>query len=129
MKHGANPAVRAWLDNQVAETLFLTAVNLSELLLGIQILPQGKRKKALSAALGDQIRNLFGSRILPFDQQAAVAYAELIARSRESGHAISVVDGQIAAIARANGFIVATRDVGPFKAAGLEVINPWEAST
>jgi len=128
MKIDGNAAVQAWLDMQVAETLFLTAVGLSELLLGIEILPVGKRKQAPAAALGDQIRVLFGPRILPFDQKAAEAYAGLIARSREAGNAISVIDGQIAAIAAVHDFAVATRDVGPFEAAGVPVINPWETS-
>ncbi len=129
MKIDGNAAVQAWLDMQVAETLFLTTVGLSELLLGIEILPVGKRKQALAAALGDQIRVLFGPRILPFDQKAAEAYAGLIARSREAGNAISVIDGQIAAIAAVHGFAVATRDSGPFEAAGVTVINPWEISS
>jgi len=126
LKIDGNAAVQAWLDMQVAETLFLTAVGLSELLLGIEILPVGKRKQALAAALGDQIRVLFGPRILPFDQKAAEMYAGLIARSREAGNAISVIDGQIAAIAAVHDFAVATRDVGPFEAAGVPAINPWE---
>ena len=125
MTSGGNPAVRIWLDQQVAETLFLTAVNLSELLLGIKILPQGKRQLALAATLGDQIRSPFGPRILPFDARAADAYASLGARSREAGRAISVVDGQIAPIALVHGFAVATRHMGPFVAAGLAAINPW----
>jgi len=43
MRPNGNPAVRAWLDRQVAETLYLTATSLSELLVGIEILPEGKR--------------------------------------------------------------------------------------
>lgn len=70
--------------------------------------------------------NLFGSRFLPFDQAAAMAYAPLIGRARASGCLISVADGQIAAIAAVHGFTVATRDTVPFVAAGVPVINPWE---
>ncbi len=68
---------------------------------------------------------LFGSRLLPFDKAAAVAYAPIIGRAREAGQVISVADGQIAAIAMVHGFAVATRDTAPFKAAGVQVINPW----
>jgi predicted nucleic acid-binding protein len=39
---------------------------------------------------------------------------------------LPVADGQIAAIAKVYGFAVATRDVAPFRAAGVAVINPWE---
>ena len=125
MKAEANPAVIAWLDRQAVETLYLTAVSLAELLVGVEILPTGKRRRGIGAALGELVSTLFGPRVLPFDLEAAKAYALLVARSRAAGHVISVSDGHIAAIAAANGFIVATRDVEPFLAAGVPVINPW----
>lgn len=125
IKHRGNPTVRAWLDQQVAETLYLTATSLSELLVGIEILPDGKRKEGLGAALAELLAGLFESRILPFDQQAAMAYAPLVGRARADGRVISVADGQIAAIAAVHSFTVATRDTEPFEAAGVPVINPW----
>ena len=126
MRRNANPAVQAWLDQQVAETLFLTSTSLSELLVGIEILPNSKRKKGLASALSELLVMLFGGRILAFDQRAAMAYAPLIARGRSRGQIISVADGQIAAIASVHGFSVATRDTAPFVGAGISVINPWE---
>jgi hypothetical protein len=125
MKPNANPAVLTWLDRQAAETLYLTTTSLAELLLGIEILPDGKRKKGLDSALADLISQLFGSRILTFDQTAAKAYAPIVGRARASGRAIATADGQIAAIAVARGFTVATRDTAPFESAGVSVINPW----
>jgi len=126
MKSSGNLAVQAWLDRQAAETLYLTATSLSELLVGIEILPDGKRKEGLDTALSELLVMLFGSRILPFDQQAAMAYAPLVRRARAGGRLISVADGQIAAIAAVHGFTIATRDTAPFVAAGVPVINPWE---
>lgn len=124
------PDARAldWLDAQAAETLYLSAVSLSELLLGIENLPTGKRRAALAAALGRQIAMLFGDRILSFDIAAAEAYPKVVTQARRRGHAISVADGQIAGIAAAHGFAVASRDERPFLAAGLPVINPWNAA-
>ncbi|MGH2388570.1 MAG: type II toxin-antitoxin system VapC family toxin [Chloroflexota bacterium] len=127
MRPYGNPTVQAWLDRQVAETLYLTATSLAELLVGIEILPAGKRKDGLTAALAELMTRLFGSRVLPFDQQAAVAYAPVVSRARAGGTIISVADGQIAAIAAGRGFAVATRDATPFVAAGVPVIDPWEA--
>jgi predicted nucleic acid-binding protein len=127
MKPSADPTVQAWLDRQVAETLYLTATSLAELLVGIEILPSGRRKDGLAAALAELMAVLFGPRILPFDQQAAIAYAPVVSRARAAGTIISVADGQIAAIAAARGFTIATRDTAPFVAAGLPVINPWDA--
>lgn len=128
MKPGGSAAVLAWLDRQVADTLYLTATSLAELLVGIQTLPDGKRKAGLDAALTELMAGLFGPRILPFDQQAALAYAPLVGRARAAGRAISVAGGQIAAIAAAHGFTVATRDTASFLAAGVPVINPWDES-
>ncbi|MHB8544241.1 MAG: PIN domain-containing protein [Leptospirales bacterium] len=126
MKSNGNIALQTWLDQQVAETLYLTTTSLSELLVGIEILPSGKRKEGLGAALSELLVRLFGSRILAFDQESAKVYASLIARARDDGHIISVADGQIAAIAAVHGFVVATRDTAPFIAVGVSVINPWE---
>ncbi|KIP15039.1 PIN domain protein [Burkholderia sp. MSHR3999] len=67
----------------------------------------------------------FRGRILPFDAAASEAYAKLRARARAAGSVIAPADGYIAATAEANGLIVATRDVAPFEAAGLRVIDPW----
>lgn len=127
MRRNANPAVQTWLDRQAAETLYLTSTSLSELLVGIEILPNSKRKKGLAAAFSELLVMLFGGRILAFDQRAAMAYAPLIARGRSRGQIISVADGQIAAIASVHGFSVATRDTAPFVGAGIQVISPWES--
>ncbi|ASY57630.1 VapC toxin protein [Sinorhizobium sp. CCBAU 05631] len=67
---------------------------------------------------------LFGDRILPFDTGAARHYAALAVKARTAGKGFPTPDGYIAAIASSNGFIIATRDIGPFEAAGLTVVNP-----
>ena len=120
-------AVQRWLDRQVPEQLFTTAASVSELFLGVEILPQGRRGTALDADVRQTLSDLFGPRILSFDERAALAYAMLVARTRAKGIAIGVADGQIAAIALVHGFAVATRDAAPFVAAGVAVIDPWAA--
>ncbi|HEX5328000.1 MAG TPA: type II toxin-antitoxin system VapC family toxin [Acetobacteraceae bacterium] len=127
MKPAGSSNVLRWLDQQDAETLYLTAPSLSELLTGIELLPAGRRRSSLAAALQDLLIGLFETRILPFDQSSAVAYASIAARARSGGQKISVIDGQIAAIAEVHGFTVATRDTTPFLAVGLPVLNPWQA--
>ena len=126
MKSNSDARVLTWLDAQVADTLHLTTINLAELLVGIETLPDGKRKQGLGSALTSLLTNLFKDRILSFDQSAAIAYAPIIAKARAAGHTISMADGQIAAIAADKGFTIATRDAAPFHAAGVAVINPWK---
>jgi toxin FitB len=125
MRRNPDRRVQDWLDAQAIETLSLSTISLSELLLGIENLPAGKRRTALAAALGEQIVSLFDDRIIPFDVAAAQAYAKIVVRVRRQGQPISVADGQIAAIAEARNLTVASRDEAPFRAAGLAVVNPW----
>ncbi len=125
MKPEPHPAVRAWLNDQAAETLYLSSVTLAELLFGIGALPGGKRKNMLSDAL-DGLMRLFPDRVLPFDTDAARRYAELAVTARAGGRGFPTPDGYIAAIAVSRGFIVASRDTAPYIAAGVTVINPWK---
>lgn len=126
MKPEPQPVLRAWLDNQAAETLYLSSVTVAELLFGIAALPAGKRKNMLTEAV-EGLLALFHDRVLPFDTDAARHYAELAILARTSGRGFPTPDGYIAAIAASRGFIVASRDTAPYTAAGVTVINPWEA--
>lgn len=126
MKPAPHPNVLAWLDEQAADTLFLSSVTLAELLFGIGPVPAGRRKTAMALAL-DGLLELFGDRVVAFDTDAARSYADLAVAARAAGKGFPTPDGYIAAIAAARSFVVATRDVSPFEAAGLSVINPWEA--
>lgn len=125
MRPEPHPAVLAWLNEQVAETLYLSTVTLAELLFGIAALPTGKRKDMLTKIL-EGLLQLFGDRVLPFDTDAARQYAELAITARTGGRGFPTPDGYIAAIAASRGFAVASRDAAPYKAAGVSVINPWE---
>lgn len=117
--------VVAWLDSQAIETLYLSAITVAELRLGVAALPAGKRRQNLHESLETRILPLFAGRVLPFDLAASQAYAELMARARSAGAGLGKADGYIAATAAANGMVVATRDAAPFEAARITVINPW----
>ena len=126
MKPQPHPFVRAWLNAQSAPTLYLCSVTLAELLFGIAAMPAGKRKDMLAKAF-DGLLGLLRDRILPFDTDAARRYAELAVMARANGRGFPTPDGYIAAIAASRGFLVASRDTAPFQAAGVPIINPWEA--
>lgn len=117
----------SWIDAQPLETLYLSAISVAELRAGVALLPVGKRRAGLAHDLETRVFPRFAGRVLPFDMACTQAYAELMAKARVAGLAVSAADGYIAAIAVTNGLAVATRDTGPFKAAGVAVINPWQA--
>lgn len=117
--------VLRWLNRQVPDTLFITAITIAENLFGVEAMPDGKRKQVLRAAYEDLYAN-FQGRVLPYDEPAARQYSTIAAEARKAGKGFPVPDGYIAAIAAARGMYVATRDTGPYQAVPrLKVVNPW----
>ena len=125
MRERPNPKVLGWMDNQLTDNLFVTSVAEAEIRTGIAILPEGERKLGLAAAAERLFGVFFAERILPFDSDAAQAYAMLAVERRAAGRPISQFDCQIAAIAYSQGASVVTRDVDGFEGCGLDVIDPW----
>ena len=124
-----DPNVLAWIDAQAVETLHLSAVTVAELRFGLATMPEGRRRSIYQNRLEQNVLPAFAGRVLPFDLDASRAYATLMARARSEGKPIGRADGYIAATAVARSLAVTTRDVEPFLAAGLQVVNPWEASS
>ena len=125
MRAAPAPSVLDWFSTQDPSTLYLSAVTEAELRTGIAILPAGQRREGLKAALDATIDEDFEGRILPFDTDAAKTYAEIAAGRRSAGRPIADADCQIAAIARATGMPVITRNTRDFEGCGIDVINPW----
>ena len=114
----------AWFNRQHTTSLFLTAISIGELRAGVAVLPEGRRKESLRHIL-DGLPAGFSTPVLPFDREAAVAYAAVVVHAKAKRYTLPIADAQIAAIAKVHGFAVATRDVAPFRAAGVAVIDPW----
>jgi predicted nucleic acid-binding protein len=118
--------VEDWLAAQDGASVYFTAVGEAELRHGLAILPTGRRRDDLSRAVEAILAEDFRDRILSFDRAAARAYAAIAAERRAAGRPISQFDCQIAAIARANGAAVATRNTRDFSGCGVVVIDPWD---
>lgn len=123
------PTVEAWLAAQDGAEAYLTAIGEAELRCGVTLLPEGRRRTALAAALEGLLREDFAGRILPFDAAAAEAYATIAAARRATGRPVSPFDCQIAAIARLRGATVATRSTADFEGCGVALIDPWGGVT
>ena len=125
MKPTPDPAVARWMIRERGRGLFTTAVSEAEIIYGITILPDGRRKRELETA-AQGIFALFAGRIFPFDSAAAREFALIVADRRRAGRPIADFDAQIAAITRTRGMSLATRDVQDFASTGVQLIDPWQ---
>jgi toxin FitB len=123
----ANPALKCmqWLDEQAAETLYISTVSCAELWIGVLKLPDGKRKKDLAAGVR-AVLELFQDRTLAFDVAAAQELARIAVQAEKAGYRVDAPDAYIAACAAAHGFAVATRNAKHFAHTGVSIINPWD---
>ncbi len=129
LRPNPDSAVINWLDDQLPGEIYTTAINQAEMEYGLWALPQGKKRGRLHNALTELFEVEMKGRILPFDSMAAHMFGGHIAavRQRLGKDAVKDMDGMIAAIAISNNRCqVATRDEGPFRAMGVDVINPWD---
>lgn len=125
MRSHADPTVVAWVDEQASDELYLTAVATAELRYGLARLPDGRRKSDLADRIERTLEEDFADRILPFDDDAAAHYADLVVSRERQGMPISMADAQIAAICRSFSGHLATRNVKDFTGTGVSILNPW----
>ncbi|QPF90159.1 type II toxin-antitoxin system VapC family toxin [Bradyrhizobium commune] len=121
-----SPKVLAWLDTIDEDRAFISVASIAELRRGIALLEDGRRRTALATWLAHDLPERFAGRMLPIDHAVAERWGDLMAESRRSGVALSVIDGFFAATALANGLTLVTRNVKDFAAFGVQLFNPWD---
>lgn len=119
------PGVLAWLQQQDDGLVFTTAVTRGELLYGLNIMAQEKRRDTLVSGLKRIFAVRFTGRVLAYDEAAADAYALILARRRSMGRPIGASDAMIAGITHSRGASLATRNVRDFEGCGITLIDPW----
>jgi predicted nucleic acid-binding protein len=126
MKSAPDENVAQWIAAQPPATLYTTSITQAEILHGAMLLPAGKRRAAIETAAAAMFEVDFSRRILAFGSEAALPYARIAADRRKAGRPISQFDAQIAAIARAAGATIATRNAADFAGCGVKVVDPWQ---
>jgi predicted nucleic acid-binding protein len=126
MRPQPSSMVLAWFSQQKDTEFYTSAITQAELLLGVALLPGGKRRDAIAGAVEQMFDQDFVGRCLPFDELAAHEYAALVATRNKVGMPISTEDAQIAAIALRHGLALATRNTKDFrKISELVLLDPW----
>jgi predicted nucleic acid-binding protein len=119
----ADSRVVAWLwglDADPTMTIFTRA----ELLAGLALLPAGRRRNTLLNVLATVSGDI--GTCLPFTEECAAHYADIVAERRRQGRPIATMDALIASIVREVGATLATRNTEDFAGLDLAVVNPWE---
>jgi predicted nucleic acid-binding protein len=122
-----SPALLVWMAKQADEDLHISALTVAEIRRGVLEKPAGKKRQALEDwfAGPEGPSALFAGRILPFDEQAGLIWARLMAEGTAMGRPRSALDMMIAAIGEAQGCVVVTDNERDF--AGVEIVNPMRA--
>jgi predicted nucleic acid-binding protein len=117
--------VRHWIDSYAELDFFIASPIIAELRFGLALLPEGRKKNALSKACDAIEDEIFAGRILAFDQRAAHAFARLRAKRQTLGKPLAVMDAMVASIASAHAMTLATRNIADFADLDLAVVNPF----
>lgn len=125
MRPAPDRNVVEWLSSLAPENLRVTTVSLGEMAYGMARMPQGRRKTNCGRTLNAIFSN-FRDRIYDFNTQSALHYGEIKAMRQAMGRPTDDLDAQIAAIAKAHGCVVATRNIKDFEGVGVPLINPWK---
>jgi len=130
MKQIPEPGVLSWLDALPADSVWTTAVTVFEIRHGLGILPDGQRRRALTAAFEEVLREELAGRVLHFDSAAATEAAAIAVKLRTAGSPVEVRDVMIAGTVAANtGSTLATRNIKDFVNTGIPLTDPWSAPT
>ncbi|MBE0657521.1 MAG: type II toxin-antitoxin system VapC family toxin [Bryobacteraceae bacterium] len=125
LKPAPSPSVAAWFQATSRSSIYTTAITMAEVLYGVEVLPNGARKRALAAAALNIFEVEMTGRILDFTEDAARAYAGIMARSRAQGRPMSSMDAMIASITLSRRGALATRNTRDFEGCGVRLVNPF----
>ena len=128
MQSPAEPKVVSWLDDQSAESIWITSITLFEARYGLELLPAGQRKTLLQARFEQILQDDLENRVLLFDANAASEAAVLAAARKARGRPVDMRDTFIAGIAMARRATLATRNIKHFDDLTVPVVSPWKAA-
>ena len=118
----ADPNVVRWSHTVVPAQLYVSAVTVFEIEIGIQrLLLRGDEVERLRTWLTDHVLIAFAERILPIDQHVAMLFAKMMVPTTRPYR-----DTLIAATAQQHGYTVVTRNIKDFDGLPIRLINPWE---
>ena len=128
IKASPEPRVAAWLANADSTHLYTSVLSIGEIIKGITLLAEGKRRAQIQEWLDTVLPSWFEERVLPVDRGVAERWGVLTAQAKLDGTPLDVVDALLAATAAQHNLTVVTRNTRHFNVAGGPFFNPWETA-
>jgi toxin FitB len=126
MRRDPAVAVVDWFNMANPGMLWTSSIVTMEVRFGLESMPVGKRRSALTSAFEDMVELLFAERILDFDEAASRITASLMARRKQAGITIDLRDSMIAGMALSRRAVLTTRNVRHFADVAIQIVNPFE---
>jgi toxin FitB len=119
------PKVVAFVAAQPLDLLHVSSVTFAESRFGIELVADAGRRAGLNDWLAQQVRPMFGQRVLAVTEDVMFRWRLLVEDGRQARHTFSQPDLIIAATALQHGLTIVTRDVSDYRRARVQVFNPW----
>lgn len=123
-KSEPEPAVTDWLYDQKPEDVWVSVLTMGEIERGIFLMKSGPHRNSLQTWF-NSLKKQYAAQTLPFDQDAAHAWAQIYGRPQFKKGVKKVMDSLIAAFAEAHGFVLVTRNTKDMPSSA-KVLNPWK---
>ena len=124
-RKGGSEKVRRRIAELKPDDAYLSVLTIGEIIKGIHLLKESKRKRALRKKL-TLLENEYQSNILVIDVETIRIWGLVLALAQKKGKPVPVSDGLIAATAKRHGLHIMTRNISDFKNTEAMLINPWQ---
>ena len=120
-----NSGLLDWIDAVDELSLYLSAVSVGELRIGVEMQTDAKKRSDLATWLSSELIPRFEGRILAFDLGVAERWGRIEGRARRGSGKLPVIDALIAATALHHDLTLVTNNEGDFSRTGVAIVNPW----
>ena len=121
-----HPNVLAFVAAQPLESLYVSAVTVAEIRVGIELATDAGRRSQRNDWLNHKVRPMFANRVLQITEDIMFKWRLLVEEGRKAGHTYSQPDLIIAATAQHHGLTIVSRDTTDYAKARVELFNPWD---
>ncbi|MBK7708675.1 MAG: type II toxin-antitoxin system VapC family toxin [Acidobacteria bacterium] len=123
-KPSPNQGFIEWLEDQIEDRLYLSALTIGEIRRGIYRLEPSRRRTELEEWL-ELLRKRFSGRVLPITETTFLFWGKMYGEFERTGVVRPAFDSLLEALALEHDLVIVTRNVRNFEKSNAGVLNPW----